>query len=124
MNSYSISFQLHPNANTKISRREFENVVNTFVGESRQYRTDPATSIVYSRPIRIEDIRLQEFAITDSIRVAFKLRCEQGCNVGVFLHSLLDKLNISSSFTMTDESVCRTQHCGMRDNSPLCVDRE
>lgn len=127
-NVYSISFSLQPQSQEKLTRREFDTILRTFVGDSRQYRVDLETSIVHSRPIHIDDIHLKEFSTTSTKYIKLMLRCEQGCDVNVFLQDLLKAVNghysSPSSFSLVNTSVCRHQHCGIKDNSPLCVDRE
>lgn len=123
-----MSFNLQPQSEEKLTRREFDTILRTFIGDSRQYRMDLATSTVHSRPIHIDDIQIKEFSTTNINYVKLKLRCEQGCDLNVFLQDLLKAVNkhysSPSSFAMVDALVCRQQHCGIKDNSPLCIDRE
>ena len=131
MNLYSVSFNLQPPSGERLTRRELDTLLRTFIGDSRQYRVDLETSITHSYPIHIEDIHIKEFYATNTNYVKLTLRCKQGCDMNIFLQDMLKvvnhhkkSINDSSSFSMADTSVCRLQHCGIKDNSPLCIDRE
>ena len=108
-----------------MSRKEFYKVASSFIGESRQYRSDPL-SLVHSYPIRIQDILIKNYSNSGLIETQLQLRCDQGCDVSVLLQSVVDEINtvFHSNYEITSETVNRSKHCGLPESSPLCIDLE
>ena len=124
-NIYTIALTLSSKDGPTVSRKEFYNIVSSFIGESRQYRSD-ALSLVHSYPIHIQDILVTDYSNSGLIQSQLQLRCDQGCDVNVLLLSIVDAINTTfhSKYEIASETVNRSKHCGLLESSPLCIDSE
>ena len=124
-NVYNISLTLSSKEGPTVSRKDFNKILSSFIGESRQYRYD-SLSLVHSYPIRIQDILIKDYSNKEFIQTQLQLRCDQGCDVSVLLVTIVNAINTAfqTKYEITSETVNRSKHCGLQESSPLCVDLE
>lgn len=113
----------------------------SFLGPSYQEKTvyEEETPALRSFPIDINTfllkgekawLRLPDLSVSSSpslhtFAAELFLRCHQGCDLSILLTDLEKELNQKTdSVTLSLNSARRVKHCGMSDNSPMCVDLE
>lgn len=78
LNSYSVSLTGIEGSGT-IARKDFFNAISRFIGDSRQKRlvyldeTDPESYIIYSTPIKVNDILIKKFSPSPIPKVVFSI---------------------------------------------------
>lgn len=135
MNVYKMSLTfLDENTNLPISvpKSVFSSVASRFIGESRQTQsllienTDPDTDVIRSYPISIHDIQIKQYTQTPQTKAQIVLRCLQGCDVTTLLKDMETSLKQAtrSPVSIIPLSVERSEHCGLPESSPMCIDTE
>ena len=135
MNVYKMSLTfLDENTNLPISvpKSVFSSVASRFIGESRQTQsllienTDPDTDVIRSYPISIQDIQIKQYTQTPQTKAQIVLRCLQGCDVTTLLKDMETSLKRAtrSPVSIIPLSVERSEHCGLPESSPMCIDTE
>lgn len=115
-----------------VSKSTFAMVASRFIGESRQVQslliedTEQDTNVIRSYPISIHDIQIKQYTQTPQTKVQLVLRCLQGCDVTTLLEDMQDALRkrMNNAVSIVPLFVERSQHCGLPESSPMCIDTE
>lgn len=115
-----------------VSKSTFATVASRFIGESRQVQslliedTEQDTNVIRSYPISIHDIQIKQYTQTAQTKVQLVLRCLQGCDVTTLLEDMQDALRkrMNNAVSIVPLFVERSQHCGLPESSPMCIDTE
>ena len=115
-----------------VSKSTFATVASRFIGESRQVQslliedTEQDTNVIRSDPISIHDIQIKQYTQTPQTKVQLVLRCLQGCDVTTLLEDMQDALRkrMNNAVSIVPLFVERSQHCGLPESSPMCIDTE
>ena len=115
-----------------VSKSTFATVASRFIGESRQVQslliedTEQDTNVIRSYPISIHDIQIKQYTQTPQTKVQLVLRCLQGCDVTTLLEDMQDALRkrMNNAVSIVPLFVERSQHCGLPESSPMCIDAE
>ena len=115
-----------------VSKSTFATVASRFIGESRQVQslliedTEQDTNVIRSYPISIHDIQIKQYTQTPQTKVQLVLRCLQGCDVTTLLEDMQDALRkrMNTAVSIVPLFVERSQHCGLPESSPMCIDTE
>ncbi len=115
-----------------VSKSTFATVASRFIGESRQVQslliedTEQDTNVIRSYPISIHDIQIKQYTQTPQTKVQLVLRCLQGCDVTTLLEDMQDALRkrMNNAVSIVPLFVERSQHCGLPESSPMCIDTE
>ena len=115
-----------------VSKSTFATVASRFIGESRQVQslliedTEQDTNVIRSYPISIHDIQIKQYTQTPQTKVQLVLRCLQGCDVTTLLEDVQDALRtrMNNAVSIVPLFVERSQHCGLPESSPMCIDTE
>lgn len=115
-----------------VSKSTFATVASRFIGESRQVQslliedTEQDTNVIRSYPISIHDIQIKQYTQTPQTKVQLVLRCLQGCDVMTLLEDMQDALRkrMNNAVSIVPLFVERSQHCGLPESSPMCIDTE
>ena len=120
------------NKPVSVSKSTFATVASRFIGESRQVQslliedTEQDTNVIRSYPISIHDIQIKQYTQTPQTKVQLVLRCLQGCDVTPLLEDMQDALRkrMNNAVSIVPLFVERSQHCGLPESSPMCIDTE
>lgn len=120
------------NKPVSVSKSTFATVASRFIGESRQVQslliedTEQDTNVIRSYPISIHDIQIKQYTQTPQTKVQLVLRCLQGCDVTTLLEDMQDALRkrMNNAVSIVPFFVERSQHCGLPESSPMCIDTE
>lgn len=120
------------NKPVSVARSTFTAVASQFIGESRQVQslliedTEQDTNVIRSYPISIHDIQIKQYTQTPQTKAQLVLRCQQGCDVTTLLEDIQDALRrkMNNAVSIVPLFVERSQHCGMPESSPMCIDTE
>ena len=82
--------------------------------------------MIRSYPISIHDIQIKQYTQTPQTKVQLVLRCLQGCDVTTLLEDMQDALRkrMNNAVSIVPLFVERSQHCGLPESSPMCIDTE
>ena len=88
--------------------------------------TDHDTDVIRSYPISIQDIKIKQYTQTPQTKAQIVLRCLQGCDVTTLLKDMEISLKKAtrSPVSIIPLSVERSEHCGLPESSPMCIDTE
>ena len=122
----------NPSKPVSVSKSTFATVASRFIGESRQVQslliedTEQDTNVIRSYPISIHDIQIKQYTQTPQTKVQLVLRCLQGCDVTTLLEDMQDALRkrMNNAVSIVPLFVERSQHCGLPESSPMCIDTE
>lgn len=120
------------NKPVSVSKSTFATVASRFIGESRQVQslliedTEQDTNVIRSYPISIHDIQIKQYTQTPQTKVQLVLRCLQGCDVTTLLEDMQDALRkrMNNAVSIVPLFIERSQHCGLPESSPMCIDTE